>query len=54
MKIVSVFANHFRRKYSPLVTHDESMQSMLDAIHPAPPATQITPDEQAITLEGIK
>jgi hypothetical protein len=27
---------------------------MLDAIHPAPPATQITPDERTVTLEEIK
>jgi len=36
IKIVSTFANHFRRKYSPIMTNDESIQSMLDAIHPAP------------------
>jgi len=54
MKIVSTFANHFRQKYSLLVTHDESMNKMLDAIHPAPPERQITPNEQAVTLEEIK
>jgi len=30
------------------------MQSMIDAIHPALPSTQIPPDEQAVTLGEIK
>jgi hypothetical protein len=30
------------------------MQSIIDAIHPALPSTQIPPDEQTVTLEEIK
>jgi len=30
------------------------MQSVIEAIHPALPSTQIPPDEQAVTLEEIK
>jgi hypothetical protein len=30
------------------------MQSIIDAIHPALPSTQIPPDEQTVTFEEIK
>jgi hypothetical protein len=52
--ILHAFANHFKRKYGPLVIHSESMQRMIDAIQPALPTTQSPPNEQTITFEEIK
>jgi hypothetical protein len=52
--IVHAFANHFKRKYGPIVIHSQTMQRMIDAILPALPSTQIPPDEQTVMLEEIK